>query len=174
MRKRLRASLLRSGVSSLLILLLVGCRLWPYGFAGGGLPANIKTIAVLAFDNETPVSDLPRDITERLRDQLRSRLGLREAPENRANAVVTGTILRYDPDIPIGFSADPSRATSARRKLQITVDISIIDQASGKALLERRGLVAEGEYPESGELAGRRQAIEKLIDEIVRGVQSQW
>ena len=166
--------MLRSGVRSLLIVAMAGCGLWPYGFAGGGLPAHIKTIAVLAFDNETPVSELPRDLTESLRRELSSRLGLREAPENRANALVTGTILRYEADIPVGFSADPARATTARRKLQITVDISIVDQASGKALLERRGLVAEGEYAESAEVAGRRQAIEKLIDEIVRGVQSQW
>jgi hypothetical protein len=166
--------MLRSGVRSLLILATAACGLWPYGFAGGGLPAHIKTVAVLAFDNETPVSELPRDLTESLRRELTSRLGLREAPESRANALVTGTILRYEADIPVGFSADPARATTARRKLQITVDISILDQASGKALLERRGLVAEGEYAESAEVAGRRQAIEKLIDEIVRGVQSQW
>ena len=166
--------MLRSGARSLLVLFLVGCRLWPYGFAGGGLPSHIRTVAVLAFDNETAIPDLPRDITESLRRELQSRLGLREAPENRAHAVVTGTILRYDPDIPIGFSADPDRATTARRKLQLTVDISIVDQGSGKTLLERRGLVAEGEYAESAEITGRRQAIEKLIDEIVRGVQSQW
>ena len=167
--------MLRSGARSLLILtLLAGCRLWPYGFAGGGLPSHIRTVAVLAFDNETAVSELPRDITEALRRELQSRLGLREAPENRANAVVTGTILSYDPDIPIGFSADPARATTARRKLQIRVDIAIVDQASGKTLLERRGLVAEGEYAESAEVSGRRQAIEQLVDEVVRGVQSQW
>ena len=167
--------MLRSGVRSALALLLAtGCGLWPYGFAGGGLPPHIRSIAVLAFDNETAVSDLPRTITESLRRELVSRLGLREAPENQANAVVTGKILRYDADIPVGFSADPARATTARRKLQITVDISIVDQASGKTLLERRALVAEGEYAESAETAGRREAIEKLIDEIVRGVQSQW
>jgi hypothetical protein len=146
----------------------------PYGFAGGGLPANIRTVAVLPFDNETSTPDLQRDVTETLRRELARKLGLREAPENRASAVVRGTILRYEPDIPIGFSADPGRSTTARRKLQITVDVSIVDQASGKPLLERRGLTADGEYGESAELAGRRQAIEKLVDEIVRGVQSQW
>ena len=166
--------MLRSGVRSILLLLVVAaCGLWPYGFAGGGLPPHIRTIAVLAFDNETAVADLPRDITESLRRELQSRLGLRLAPESQANAIVTGTILRYDPDIPIGFSADPN-STTARRKLQITVDISIVDQASGKTLLERRALVADGEYAESAEAAGRRDAIEKMIDEIVRGVQSQW
>lgn len=168
--------MLRSGVrNTLLPLLVVVAACWsPYGFAGGGLPANIKTVAVLPFDNETATPDLQRDVTEALRKQLAGKLGLREAAENRANAVVRGTILRYDLDIPIGFSADPQRATTARRKLQITVDVSIIDQSSGKPLLERRGMIAEGEYAESAELAGRKQAIEKLVDEIVRGVQSQW
>jgi hypothetical protein len=168
--------MLRSGVrNTLLPLLVVVAACWsPYGFAGGGLPANIKTVAVLPLDNETPTPDLQRDVTEALRRQLAGKLGLREVAENRANAVVRGTILRYDLDIPIGYSADPKRATTARRKLQITVDVSIIDQSSGKPLLERRGMVAEGEYAEGAELAGRKQAIEKLVDEIVRGVQSQW
>ena len=168
--------MLRSGVrNTLLPLLIVVAACWsPYGFAGGGLPASIKTVAVLPFDNETATPDLQRDVTEALRKQLAGKLGLREAAENRANAVVRGTILRYDLDIPIGFSADPKRATTARRKLQITVDVSIIDQSSGKPLLERRGMISEGEYAEGAELAGRKQAVEKLVDEIVRGVQSQW
>jgi hypothetical protein len=146
----------------------------PYGFAGGGLPANIKTVAVLPFDNETATPDLQRDVTEALRRELAGKLGLRQAAENRADAVIRGTILRYELDIPIGFSADPKRATTARRKLQIVVDVSIIDQESGKPLLERRGLSADGEYAESAELSGRKQAIDKLVEEIVRGVQSQW
>jgi hypothetical protein len=168
--------MLRSGVRSvLLVLVVIQTACWsPYHFAGGGLPSHIKTVAVLPFDNETAQPDLQRDVTEALRDQLAGRLGLREAAENRANAVVRGTILRYDPDIPIGFSANPAQATTARRKLQMTVDVSIIDQSTGKPLLERRGLVAEGEYAESAEAAGRTQAIAKLVDEIVRGVQSQW
>jgi hypothetical protein len=168
--------MLRSGARSALVALavLAGACWSPYGFAGGGLPEGIKTVAVLPFDNETSTPDLQRDVTEAVRRELARKLGLREAPESRASAVVRGTILRYDLDIPIGFSADPSRATTARRKLQITVDVSIVDQASGKPLLERRGLTAEGEYAESAELAGRKVAIEKLVDEIVRGVQSQW
>ena len=169
--------MLRSGIPRLsvfLLLLLVAACWGPYGFAGGGLPAHIRTVAVLPFENETPTADLQREVTEALREELVGRLGLREAPEARANAVITGTILRYDLDIPIGFSADRNRATTARRKLQLTVDVSIIDQSTGKPLLEKRGLIADGEYAESAELAGRRQAIEKLVDEIVRGVQSQW
>src|SRR5687767_6606727 len=114
-----RDSMRRSGVRSALIALVAvaAAACWlPYGFAGGGLPANIRTVAVLPFDNETSTPDLQRDVTETLRRELARKLGLREAAENRASAVVRGTILRYELDIPIGFSADPSRATTARRK----------------------------------------------------------
>jgi hypothetical protein len=131
-------------------------------------------VAVLPFDNQTTTPDLQRELSQALREEMQRRLGLREDAEARANAVVRGTILRYETDMPIGFSADPNQATSARRALQIAVDISIIDQATGRTLLERRGLAANGEYAESAELSGRRQAIEKLVDQIIQGIQSQW
>jgi Lipopolysaccharide-assembly len=163
--------MLRSGLASLLLLVTIGC--W-YGFAGGGLPSHIKTVAVLPFDNETPAPELQRELFNALRRELERRLSLRDAAENRANAVVRGTIRRYDTDVPIGYSARPSEATTARRKLQITVDIEIMDQSTGKALWERKGLVAEGEYGEGAERDGRRQALEKLVNDIVEGAQSQW
>ena len=156
------------------MLVATGACWSPYGFAGGGLPANIKTVAVLPFDNETATPDLQRDVTEALRKELARKLGLREAPENRASAVVRWTILRYEPDIPIGFSADPNRATTARRKLQITVDVEIVDQTNGKVLWQRKGVVGEGEYLERGEAAGRQLALERLVSEIIEGAQSQW
>ena len=96
----------RSGRSSFLLALAVaasGC--WPYGFAGGGLPSNIHTVAVLPFENETPQAELQREVWEALRGEMKSRLGLRDAPEARADAVVRGTLLRYDTGIPIALSA---------------------------------------------------------------------
>ena len=163
----------RSGVLSLgLALVLAAC--WPYGFAGGGLPAHIKTVAVLPFDNETPVPELQREIFELMRRQLQGRLGVRDASEARADAVVRGKILRYDADVPVGFSADPNQATTASRKLQITVDIEIVDQTTGRTLWERRSLTADANYSERGESAGRREAIERLVNQVIEGAQSQW
>src|SRR5437868_6138137 len=98
------------------LLLLGGCL--PYGFAGGGLPSHIKTVAVLPFENETTSAELPGELIESLRKELRGRLGLREAAEAKADALVRGTILRYDTDVPVGYSANPDQATSARRRLQ--------------------------------------------------------
>jgi hypothetical protein len=164
----------RFGVLSLAALLTVadacGVR---YGFAGGGLPAHIRTMAVLPFENETAAPELQRELFELLRRDLRGRLGVREGAQATADAIVRGTIKHYDVDIPVGFSADPQQAVT-RRKLQVTIDIEIVDQSNNKVLWERRGLRAEGEYGERSEAEGRRSALEKIVNDIVEGAQSQW
>ncbi len=163
----------RSGVARLLVAAAVaGC--FPYGFAGGGLPSHIRTVAVVPFENETSQPEIQRDLVTLMRRGIENRLGLRDASEERAHAIVRGTILRYDADVPISFSADPSQATSARRKLQIAVDIEIVDQITGRTLWSRRSLVAEGEYNEGNEPDGRRVALEKLVNDVIEGAQSQW
>jgi hypothetical protein len=155
-----------------LVLAVSSCL--PYGFAGGGLPGHIKTVAIIPFENQTPLPELQREILDELRKEVQSRLGLRDAPEDRASAVVRGTITKYDPDFPIGVSADPNRAVTARRQLEITVDIQIVDQTTGKTLWERKGLSAKGEYAESAEASGRKQAIQKIVADVIEGAQSQW
>jgi hypothetical protein len=105
---------------------------------------------------------------------MQSRLGLRDAPEDRASAVVRGTVTRYELDIPVGFSANPNQATSARRRLRVLVDIEIVDQVTGKVLWQKTGVSAEGEYADRGEAEGRKQAIERIVTEIIEGAQSQW
>jgi hypothetical protein len=134
----------------------------------------VRTIAILPFENQTAVPDLQREVFETMRTTLQRRLNLRDASESRADAIVRGSIVRYDADVPIAFSADPRAANQARRQLQLVVDVTIIDQASGRTLWERKGLSAKGEYAERNEVAGRRQAIEQLVSDVVEGAQSQW
>jgi hypothetical protein len=155
-------------------LLVAGCRYSPYKFAGGGLPSNVRTIAVLPFDNETPVPELQRELFETMRRELQGRLNLRDASETRADAIVRGTIVRYDADVPIAFSSNPQQVTNARRQLQLVVDVTIVEQATGRTLLEKKGLTTRGEYAERNEGQGRREAIQKVISDIIEGAQSQW
>lgn len=145
-----------------------------YGFAGGGLPPSVRTIAIIPFENQTPSAELQQEFMARLRRELRSRLGVREAGEAQASAVVRGMITRYEPDIPVAFSADRTQSVAARRKLMLTIDIEIYDQTAGRVLWSRKGMTAEGEYPERAEADGRRQAIEKLVNDVIEGAQSQW
>lgn len=168
------SGLLPASLSILLLWALAACGGVRYGFAGGGLPSHIRTVAVLPFENETPSPELQRELHERLRREFEGRLGLRQASEERADALVRGTILRYDTDVPIGFSADPRQATTARRKLQVAVNVEIIDQTTGRTLWQRRNLVADGEYSERAEVEGRQRALEKLVNDVIDGAQSQW
>lgn len=162
----------RSGALSVVLLLLAGCL--PYGFTGGGLPSHVRTVAVIPFENLTSAPEVQQELAIALRTQLRDRLGLREAAETRASAIVRGTIQRYEADIPIGFSATNKNQTSARRQLEISVDVEMIDQVTGKSLWQRKGLMKDGQYDERAEASGRRQAIERIVNDIIQGAQSQW
>lgn len=157
----------------LALFALSGC-ITRYGFKGGGLPPHIRTLAIVPFENETPSPDLQRELFEAMRRDLDSRLGVRDAPEERADAIVRGIIRTYDVDVPVGFNTTETQAVASRRKLQITVDVQIVDQTTGKTIFERKGLRAEGEYAERDEVAGRREAIKRIVNDLIEGAQSQW
>ena len=164
---------------SLLIIALLGavatsgCGI-RYGFAGGGLPSNIRTMAVMPFDNQTTSPDVQRELLDTMRRELQHRLGVRDAAENRADAIVRGVISGYDADVPVAMSANPAQAVTARRRLQITIDIEIVEQDNGRILFQRKGLRGEGDYDERAEAAGRQKAIDKIVNDVVEGAQSQW
>ena len=134
-----------------------GCR---YHLTGGGLPSDIKSVAVIPFDNETASPELQRELNEALRSSLASKLGLKEASEDKASAVVRGKIVKYDLDVATAFSANPAQATSSRRQLQVGVHVEIFDQIHNQTLWSG-DLTALGDYPEGGEVSGRKAAIER-------------
>ena len=50
----------------------------------------------------------------------------------------------------------------------------MVDQLTGKTLWQRKGLLSEGQYEERGEATGRKQAIERIVSDMIEGAQSQW
>ena len=161
-------------LASLSTLALGGCL---YGFAGGGLPPSIKTVAVLPFDNQTPEPTLTQEIAVAVREAVEGRLGLRQASERQADAVVRGTISRYEPDLPVAYTGDDEGAgqvTVTRRLVQIVVSVEILDQDGGKPLWQRSGLLLKGDYDPGQEAQGREKALNELVTNIVEGAQSQW
>jgi Lipopolysaccharide-assembly len=162
----------RSGIARLLLAALLSACYTLSG--GGGLPKHIRTVAVIPFENETASPELTGELHQALRKEMGDRLGLRDATEARANAVVRGKITTYEVDVPVAFSADPTRATSARRRLKLSVDVEIIDQTTGRVLYQRNGIAAEGDYAEREEASGRKQAIQRVVGDIIDGAQSQW
>lgn len=150
---------------------VAGCM---YGFAGGGLPPNIRTMAILPFENQTASPEISKELFDQMRQELQRRLGVRDAPEERADAIVRGVVRDYVPDAPVGFSADPRQAVSARRRLVVTIDVDIVDQSNGHVLYQAKGQRGEADYNERAEADGRKQAIQKILDDIVEGVHKQW
>jgi hypothetical protein len=165
---------LTSGLlATLSCIALSGCL---YGFAGGGLPPSIKTVAVLPFDNQTSEPTLTQEVSVAVREAVESRLGLRQASQQQADAVVKGTISRYEPDLPVQYVGNESQrqVTVTRRLVQVTVSVEILDQKLGKSLWQRSGLVLEGDYAPGQEATGRKTALDKLVTNIVEGAQSHW
>jgi Lipopolysaccharide-assembly len=157
----------------LLLFAGTGCGIH-YGFSEGAFPSHVRTMAILPFENQTATPELQGELFDTMRHELQKRLGVRDAAQERADALVRGTIVSYDVDVPVAFSADARQAVSARRRLQITIDVEILDQTTGKMLWQRKGLRAEGEYAERAELEGRKQAIAKIVNDVIEGAQSQW
>jgi hypothetical protein len=160
-------------LSVLTLVALAACGV-RYGFSQGAFPPNIKTMAIVPFDNQTASPTVQSELFDAMRSELQKRLGVRDAPQGNADAIVRGTIVAYDADVPVSFSASPNQTLSARRKLQIVIDIEIVDQKSGKILWERKALSADGEYAERAEQEGRKLAIQHIVNDIVDGAQSQW
>ena len=131
-------------------------------------------MAIQPFDNETPAPELQRELLDAMRRDLQSRLGVRDAPESRSDAVVKGVIRSYDVDVPVAYSANPAQAVTARRRLRISLDVQIVDQTTNRTIWEKKALSAEGEYAERDEPGGRRDALKRIVNDIVEGAQSQW
>lgn len=165
-----RSRLISGLLASLSLLVAAGC----YGFAGGGLPREIDTVAVLPFDNSTPEPTLTSEVLTAVREAVENRLGLRQAGESQADALVRGTIVRYDPDLPVAFTGQDEQVTVTRRKVQLTVNVEILNQSTGQVLWQRSGLTVEGDYEPGNEAVGRERALDQLVINIVEGAQSQW
>lgn len=131
-------------------------------------------MALLPFDNLTPEPALTKEVNDAIRDAIEGRLGLRPSGEATADAVVRGRVSRYDPEIPVAFQPGIGTTNVTQRQVQITVDVEIVDQRSGKDLWQRQGLSVVGEYTPPQVADGRKIALQKLENEIVDGAQSQW
>ena len=131
-------------------------------------------MAILPFENDTPEPALTQEVSDAVRKALEDRLGLRVATEASADALVRGRVVRYDPDLPVAILPGQGQVTVTKRKVQLTVDVEIINQRDGTTVWKKQGLSVDGDYDPPQEAQGRKVALEKLVNEIVDGAQSQW
>ena len=104
-------------------------------------------------------------------------LGIRTAGEDVADAVVRGTITRYEVVAPNYRAGREGQAAQVlQRQVRITVSVEIVDLVENVILWEERTVTAEGTFVEASEAedVGREEAIELLVQKIVDGAQSNW
>ena len=127
----------------LALLAVAGCG---YALAGRGssLPEHIRVIAVPLFKNTTPVPDLDRTITDRVRTELISRGKYRVEPGIAgADAIVEATITSAT----VTPSARDQNRLASRYAITITASVSFKDVKSGKEIWANPGLTFRDEYP---------------------------
>lgn len=146
-----------------------------YKFSGGGgFPPGLKTVAITPFDNLSPSPEVQGELNEFMRKSFHDRLNLRDAPEEKADVLVHGTIGKYEADIATGISADSRQVSVSTRSLQLVVNVEITDTKSGKILYRQVGLTGNGQYAEGHEADGRKLAVAEIVDKMIQGTQSQW
>lgn len=148
-----------------------------YSFRAGSFPpAHIRTIAIEPFENQTTRFELSAELYEQLLSNLPAALGIRTAGVDVADAIVRGSITRFDVVTPNYTSGGAGQAARVvQRQVNIAVSVEIIDLVQNVILWESSSLSAQGEFAEGApELEGRSEAIELLVQRIVDGAQSNW
>ncbi|HEX6309817.1 MAG TPA: LPS assembly lipoprotein LptE [Longimicrobiales bacterium] len=148
-----------------------------YGLSGGGgFPSDIRTVFIAPLGDETGRFDVGQQIFTELSDELPRALGLRLAGERAADALVRGTVTRYEDAAQNYRPGEPGSVDVVQHQVQITMSIQIIDVRRSVILYEQTAVSGRGEYrpdTQSDEVA-RARAIETLIQQIINGAQSQW
>ncbi len=161
------------GFALVTALLASGCN---YGFRSGSFPEHIRTVAILPFDNDTNRFELTQEIHQQLLRELPRALGVTNAGEDVADAVVQGRIVRYDMTAPLFRAGDQlGQVDVLQRQVNIRVEVEMIDLVENLILWDDAGLSTQGQYLEGeSEEIGRIEAIELLVQRIVDGAQSNW
>lgn len=126
-----------------------------------GLPESIKTIAVTVFENESFEPNIEAAITRAVTKKFVDDGRLRVVPKARADAVLTGTVIKYELE---ALSFDRfNYATSYRMKLGVTVTLKGMNENSLRMV---RNVNAESSYSLGGSIAGAENARLAAIDAV--------
>ena len=175
-----RASTLRKPTAGLAIALAMlpvftGCM---YSFqAGAGFPDYVKTVAIVPFENETTRPEITDEVFSQLLREFPRSQGLQPAGEDVADAVVRGTIRRYDVSTPSYRSGGTGNVPEVlQRQVSLSVEVQIINVVDNEILWESSSIVVQGEFLEESQTEdeGRVVAIELLVQRIIDGAQSNW
>lgn len=142
------------------------------------LPAHLKTIAIPVFENSTTEYRLEEELTTAVIDRFVRDNQLRVVDQRTANAVLRGRVVSYRNAV-FGFS-DEARAQEYR--VTITIAVSFKDQIKNRELWSDDNLAKTANYyvqdvagqTARTEIDGRREAVQKMADEILSRTVEGW
>jgi hypothetical protein len=162
-------------VSTLWLLACVSCLFSPgcgYQVAGRGdrLPADVQTIAVPMFVNETSRFKIEQLLTSAVTRELIERTKFRVTPEpGRADAILKGTVKDVRAGV-VTFDLNTGRATTLQ--IQVTSSVTLLDRHTNKVLFANLNYVFRGEYQASQNSANvfeeDQAALDRLSGDLAR------
>ena len=170
---RLRPDFATAGLAAL-ILLVAGCG---YTASPAMLPTHLKTIAIPQFENDTGEYTLEQIVTDAVIQRFVADNHLRVVDERSANCVVKGRITQYRNAV-FGISN-----SDLAQEYRVTIGVAIVfkDQVKNREIWSDEIIKTANYYvqPVPGqdaktELDGRKEAIQKLADEILSRSIESW
>ena len=158
-----------------LALLGAGCG---YTSSPALLPQHLKTVAIPVFENGTPEVQLEQQVTDAVVQRFVRDNHLKIVDEKSANAVVRGKVTEYKNSV-YGFTANTTTANAFR--ISITVQVTFKDLVKNRELWNGEIVKSAIYYvqPVPGQevktdLDGRKEAIDKIADEILSRSVEGW
>jgi outer membrane lipopolysaccharide assembly protein LptE/RlpB len=152
-----------------LILLTTGCGYHTAGHAVT-LPANVQTIAIPAFVNQTQTYKIEQKLTAAVVREMVTRTHYRivNEPSDSADATLRGTVVTTSTS-PLTYDSQTGRASSAL--VVVTARVTLTDR-QGKILYQNPSYLFREEYQVSRELSSFFEedspALERLSREFAR------
>ena len=166
-RPRCLASCRAAGIS--VVLLTTACGYHTAGHAVT-LPANVQTIAIPAFVNQTQTYKIEQKLTAAVVREMVTRTHYRivNEPSDSADATLRGTVVTTSTS-PLTYDSQTGRASSAL--VVVTARVTLTDR-QGKILYQNPSYLFREEYQVSRELSSFFEedspALERLSREFAR------
>lgn len=146
---------------------LTGCGYHVSGHADM-LPKSVQTIAIPAFKNITSRYKLPERMAGSITREFISRTRYRiNADPERADAVLRGSVLRYDS---YATTFDPATGRSSSVQVIVLLKLALVERASGKVLWERPSMEVRERYEIGTDLRAYLEESDAAVDRMSRDV----
>ena len=155
--------------------LVAGCS---YSPSPALFPPHLKTLAVPVLKNATTEPSLEQEVTEALVARFLQDNKLRIVPEDQADLVVSGAIVRYTNSV-FGFNA---REQAQEYQVAIGVQLTARDRVKNREMWRDDNLIRTTNYfvvaaagqPASDQYTARKDAIAKIADAVVNKTVEGW